>query len=35
MRGIELALEALLSSPDFLLRVEREPADATPGTAIG
>jgi hypothetical protein len=31
--GIELALEALLSSPDFLVRVEREPANAEPGTA--
>jgi hypothetical protein len=30
--GIERALEALLSSPKFLLRVEREPADAKPGT---
>ena len=31
--GIELAVEALLSSPSFLIRVEREPADAKPGTA--
>jgi mono/diheme cytochrome c family protein len=29
--GIERALEALLSSPKFLIRVEREPADAKPG----
>jgi hypothetical protein len=27
--GIELALEALLSSPSFLMRVEREPVNAT------
>ena len=31
--GIERALEALLSSPKFLLRVEREPAGAAPGAA--
>ena len=31
--GIERALEALLSSPKFLIRVEREPAGAKPGTA--
>jgi len=31
--GIELALEALLSSPSFLMVVEREPADARQGTA--
>jgi cytochrome c551/c552 len=30
--GIERALEALLSSPKFLLRLEREPADARPGS---
>src|SRR5207247_4583957 len=30
--GIERALEALLSSPKFLIRLEREPADAKPGT---
>jgi hypothetical protein len=30
--GIERALEALLSSPKFLIRIEREPADAKPGT---
>ena len=29
--GIERALEALLSSPKFLIRLEREPADAKPG----
>jgi hypothetical protein len=29
--GIERALEALLSSPKFLLRVERDPAGAKPG----
>jgi mono/diheme cytochrome c family protein len=31
--GIERALEALLSSPKFLIRLEREPAGARPGTA--
>ncbi len=31
--GIERAVEALLSSPKFLIRLEREPADAKPGTA--
>jgi hypothetical protein len=31
--GIERALEALLSSPKFLVRVEREPAAAKPGAA--
>ena len=31
--GIGLALEALLSSPHFLLRVAREPAGGPPGTA--
>ena len=30
--GIERALEALLVSPHFLLRIERDPPDATPGT---
>src|SRR5262249_17192174 len=29
--GIELVVEALLSSPSFLMRVEREPSDATAG----
>jgi mono/diheme cytochrome c family protein len=29
--GIERALEALLSSPKFLMRVEREPSDLAPG----
>ena len=29
--GIERALEALLSMPEFLLRVERQPVDAQPG----
>jgi hypothetical protein len=31
--GIQLGLERLLVSPQFLYRVEREPADATPGAA--
>ena len=31
--GIGLALEALLSSPAFLFRMERDPLDAPPGTA--
>jgi cytochrome c5 len=31
--GIERAVEAMLSSPKFLIRVEREPAGAAPGTA--
>jgi hypothetical protein len=31
--GIERALEALLSSPKFLIRLEREPADVKPGAA--
>ena len=31
--GLERALEALLSSPTFLFRVETEPADTTPGAA--
>jgi hypothetical protein len=30
--GIERALEALLSSPKFLIRIEHEPSDARPGT---
>ncbi len=30
--GIERALEALLSSPKFLIRAEHEPADVKPGT---
>jgi len=30
--GIERALEALLSMPSFLLRVERQPIDTQPGT---
>jgi mono/diheme cytochrome c family protein len=30
--GIERGLEALLSSPKFLIRTEREPADVKPGT---
>ena len=29
--GIERALEALLSSPKFLIRLEREPVDVKPG----
>lgn len=32
-RGIELALRAILVDPDFLFRVERDPAGATPGSA--
>ena len=31
--GIQAALERLLISPDFLFRIERDPADAPPGTA--
>ena len=31
--GIGLALEAILSSPQFLIRVEQQPAGAAPGTA--
>ena len=31
--GIQLALERLLISPDFLFRVVRDPADVAPGTA--
>ena len=30
--GIQLALERLLVSPDFLFRIERDPADVEPGT---
>jgi cytochrome c5 len=30
--GVERALEAMLSSPKFLIRLEREPAAARPGT---
>ncbi len=30
--GIQLALERLLISPDFLFRVERDPVDSDPGT---
>jgi hypothetical protein len=33
--GVERALEALLSSPKFLLRVERDPAGAKPGSIYG
>ena len=29
--GVETALRALLASPEFLFRLEREPADAVPG----
>ncbi len=32
-RGIELALRAILVSPKFVFRVERDPAGAAPGTA--
>ncbi|TDI21377.1 MAG: DUF1592 domain-containing protein [Acidobacteria bacterium] len=31
--GIQFALERLLTSPDLLLRIERDPVDATPDTA--
>ena len=31
--GIQLALEALLAAPDFLLRIERDPAHVEPGRA--
>ena len=31
--GIQFALERLLASPDLLLRIERDPVDAEPGTA--
>ena len=30
--GIEMALRAILVSPDFLFRVERDPGDASPGS---
>ncbi len=30
--GIEMALQAILVSPDFLFRVERDPAEAPPGS---
>ena len=30
--GIELALRALLTSPEFLFRIEEDPEDAAPGT---
>ena len=32
-RGIQMALRAMLVSPSFLFRVERDPADSQPGTA--
>ena len=31
--GIQFALERLLASPDLLLRIERDPVDAEPGTS--
>jgi mono/diheme cytochrome c family protein len=31
-KGIERALQAMLVSPDFLFRIERDPASAVPGT---
>jgi hypothetical protein len=31
--GIEMALRALLASPEFLFRIERDPANVAPGTA--
>ena len=31
--GVETALRALLTSPEFLFRIERDPAGAEPGTA--
>ena len=31
-RGIRVALERMLSSPDFLFRIARQPPDARPGT---
>ena len=31
--GIELALSRLLTSPEFLFRIERDPPDAAPGTS--
>src|SRR6185369_2246397 len=30
--GVELGLRALLTSPQFLFRIERDPAGAAPGT---
>ncbi len=30
--GVEMALRALLTSPQFLFRIERDPADAAPGS---
>ncbi|NIO07210.1 MAG: DUF1592 domain-containing protein, partial [Deltaproteobacteria bacterium] len=30
--GIELALQRILAGPEFLFRIERDPADAEPGT---
>jgi mono/diheme cytochrome c family protein len=33
--GIEAALERILTGPEFLFRVERDPSDAAPGTAHG
>ena len=32
--GIQMALRAMLVSPDFLFRVEHDPAGAAPGTVI-
>ncbi len=32
--GVGAALEAILSSPHFIFRLEREPETATPGTAV-
>ena len=32
--GIELALRALLTSPEFLFRIEEDPEDAAPGTVV-
>ncbi|GIT67509.1 MAG: hypothetical protein Ct9H300mP25_09810 [Acidobacteriota bacterium] len=32
--GIQLALERLLISPDFLFRVKRDPIDSDPGTHL-
>ena len=31
--GVQLALQRLLTDPEFLFRVERDPVDAAPGTA--
>jgi hypothetical protein len=30
--GIQMALKAMLTSPEFLFRIERDPADAAPGS---